>query len=91
MLICLIYFVTPVVKLSQVAEKIITSIVKEYELYFDCKVCDQDKSWARHSCCSRRSRYIFTWLAQWHSPIIAFRSPWCGQNRRIILPIAIFV
>jgi len=31
-----------------------TSLVKKYyELYFECKVGDQDKSWAPHICAKR--------------------------------------
>ena len=41
----------------------ISPIVKKaYELYFGCKVADQDKSLAPNLCCSRCSRYLRGWL-----------------------------
>jgi hypothetical protein len=47
--------------------KSITLIVrKAHELYFGCKVGDQEKSWAPHSCCRRRSRYLGGWLICTH-------------------------
>ena len=82
-LICLTYFVTPVVKLPQIAEKIITPTVKkEYELYFGCKVGDQTRA-VRHIHVAFMFA-VFTWLAHWHSPVNAFRCPY----GRIVLPIA---
>jgi len=46
-----------------------TPIVKVYALNFGCKVWDQDKSWAPHSCCSRYSRYLRCWLIIMHQSI----------------------
>ena len=37
-------------------------IRKAYELYFGCKVGDQDKSWAPHICCSSCAANLRTWL-----------------------------
>ena len=62
------YFVTSVANLPQSRKrKCITRVVKKaYELYFGCKVGDQDKSWAPYSCCSRCLRYLRGWLIGTH-------------------------
>jgi hypothetical protein len=40
-----------------------TSFIKKYyELYFGCKVCDQDKSWALHICCVTYVRLPTGWV-----------------------------
>ena len=36
-------------------------IKKYYELYFGCKVDDQDKSWAPHFCCVTCARHLVEW------------------------------
>ena len=42
----------------------LTSLVqKAYDLYFQCKVGDQDKTWAPHYCCERCSRTLRGWLS----------------------------
>lgn len=44
-------------------QKPLTPLVKKaYELYFGCKVSDQDKSWAPKICCSSCSRSLTGWL-----------------------------
>lgn len=48
-------------------QKPISSLVKKaYELYFGCKVGDQDKSWAPKVCCSSCSRTLTGWLKGTH-------------------------
>ena len=43
--------------------KAITAIVKKaYHLYFGCKIGDQDKSWAPHTCCRNCATYLSQWL-----------------------------
>jgi hypothetical protein len=43
--------------------KNITHVVKKsYELYFGCKVGDQDKSWAPHICCASCVTLLTSWL-----------------------------
>lgn len=37
-------------------------IRKAYELYFDCKVGDQDKSWAPHMCCFNCDTKLRNWM-----------------------------
>lgn len=37
-------------------------IKKSYELYFGCKLGDQDKSWAPHSCCNSCVTLLTGWL-----------------------------
>jgi hypothetical protein len=49
-----------------------------YELYFGCKVWDQDE--LSITFMLQQVFAIFTWLAHWHSPINAFRSP-SGMER----------
>ena len=34
----------------------------EYSLYFGCKVCDQDKKWASHMCCTTCSSKVSAWV-----------------------------
>jgi hypothetical protein len=33
-------------------------VIKYYELYFDCKVVDQDKKWAPHICSSTCVKHL---------------------------------
>lgn len=48
-------------------QKPISSLVKKaYELYFGCKVGDQDRSWAPKMCCSSCSRTLTGWLKGTH-------------------------
>jgi hypothetical protein len=58
--------------------KSITLIVRKlYELYFGCKVGDQDNSWAPHSCCHRCARYLGGWPIGTHRSInFAFPLVW---------------
>ena len=43
--------------------KAITAIVKKaYDLYFGCKIGDQDKSWALHICCRKCATDLSQWL-----------------------------
>jgi hypothetical protein len=78
------YFVMSVVNLPQVADKI--SIVKmAYELHFGCKVCDLDKSWAPHSCCSRWMRYLRSWLIGTHQSVpLTVPVVWREQKKHCI-------
>jgi len=41
---------------------ITSKIRKSYELYFGCKIGDQDKSWAPHICCASCVTLLFSWL-----------------------------
>lgn len=44
-------------------KKAITPFVKKaYQLYFGCKIGDQDKAWAPHICCSTCTRHLTKWL-----------------------------
>lgn len=48
-------------------QKPLSSLVKKaYELYFGCKVGDEDKSWAPKMCCSSCSRTLTGWLKGTH-------------------------
>src|SRR6218665_3876493 len=43
--------------------RFMTGLVKKaYELYFSCKIGDQDKAWAPHICCARCAVYLRPWL-----------------------------
>ena len=50
-------------------KSITPTVKKAFELYFGCKVSDQDYSWATHSCCSRCSRYLRCWLIDSHQSV----------------------
>jgi hypothetical protein len=56
---------------SKSQTKYITPVLKKsHELYFGCKVGDQDKSWAPHSCSSRYSRLLRGWLIGTHQSML---------------------
>jgi hypothetical protein len=51
---------------------------KAYELYFGCKVGDQDKIWAPKICCSSCSRTLAGWLKGTHKSMpFAVLMMWC--------------
>jgi hypothetical protein len=54
-------------------QKIISKVETAYQLYFGCKVGDQDKEWAPHICCSTCSIGLRQWL----------------NNRRSQMPFAV--
>jgi len=46
----------------------LTPLVKKcYQLYFGCKVGDQDKNWAPHICCLTCVKHLADWAkGSWH-------------------------
>ena len=61
--------------LKRCRRRLTPHVKKLYELYFGCKVGDQDKNWAPHACCVRCASSL----------------SWCGVNPKIIVQIAISV
>lgn len=62
-----------------------TAIIKKgYELYFGCKIGDQDKVWAPHICCSSCATSLRAWLAG-KRPSMPFAIPmiWREQNNHV--------
>jgi hypothetical protein len=51
-------------------------IKKFYELYFACKVSDEDKSWVLHICCVTCVRLITGWLIGSHQMPFAIPIVW---------------
>jgi hypothetical protein len=62
-------------------------IKKRYELYFGCKVGDQDKSWAPHICCVICVGRLAAW-AKVHAVCLA-PFLWFGESPRTMFQIAI--
>ncbi|XP_076033585.1 uncharacterized protein LOC143020748 [Oratosquilla oratoria] len=50
------------VTLRQYKRQLTQRVKKLYELYFGCKVGDQDKSWAPHICCVRCTSSLSAWV-----------------------------
>ncbi|XP_076066912.1 uncharacterized protein LOC143040106 [Oratosquilla oratoria] len=50
------------VTLRQYKRQLTQCVKKLYELYFGCKVGDQDKSWAPHICCVRCTSSLSAWV-----------------------------
>ena len=48
-------------KCSQIAE--VSKLENAYELYFECRVVDQDKPWAPHVTCENCRKNLCGWLA----------------------------
>jgi hypothetical protein len=57
---------------------------KCYELYFGCKVDDQDKYWALHICCVTCVRFLTGRVNGLHH--MPFAVPWFGWNQKNIHP-----
>ena len=50
--------------LKRCRRRLTPHVKKLYELYFGCKVGDQDKNWAPHACCVRCASSLSSW-ANW--------------------------
>ena len=50
------------VTLRQYKRQLTQHVKKLYELYFGCKVGDQDKRWAPHICCVRCTSSLSAWV-----------------------------
>src|SRR5271165_6535673 len=65
-------------------------VKKAYELYFGCKVGDQDKVWAPHICCKHCAVNLRGWVKVLHCPCHLLYQ-WFGVSKKITTPTAIFV
>jgi len=65
-------------------------VKKANELYFGCKIEDQDKSWARRICCGACARKLRKWL-QGSRPSMSLQYRWHGVSKRLTSEIFISV